>query len=208
MELQLITNGKAKKIKLAANVFGCAFNEPLIHQVVTAYMSAGRAGTKAQKNRSAVSGGGIKPWRQKGTGRARAGTIRSPIWRKGGVTFAAQPRSYEQKVNRKMYRGAIRSIVSELIRTDRLITVESIEISSPKTKELVGKLKDLNLLDADNQKILIISEAVDENLYLSARNLPTVEVYDVPAIDPVGLISAEKVVITLAALKQLEEVLK
>src|SRR5579862_321910 len=146
MELQVIGK-KSKNVEVAEGVFACAFNEPLIHQVVTAYMSAARAGTKAQKNRSAVSGGGIKPWRQKGTGRARAGTIRSPIWRKGGVTFAAQPRSFDQKVNKKMYRGAVRSIVSELIRTERLLVVESFALESAKTKELLTKLETLDIQD-------------------------------------------------------------
>lgn len=203
MELQ-ITGAKSKKIEVAEGIFACAFNEPLIHQVVTAYLSAGRAGTKAQKNRAAVSGGGIKPWRQKGTGRARAGTIRSPIWRKGGVTFAAQPRSYDQKVNKKMYRGALRSIVSELIRAERLLIVESFALETPKTKDFIKKLDALKL----NGRVLIIIEAVEENLYLAARNLSTVDVRDVAAIDPASLVGSEKVLITVAALKQLEELLK
>jgi len=203
MELQ-ITGAKSKKIEVAEGVFACAFNEPLIHQVVTAYLSAGRAGTKAQKNRAAVSGGGIKPWRQKGTGRARAGTIRSPIWRKGGVTFATQPRSYDQKVNKKMYRGALRSIVSELIRAERLLIVESFTLETPKTKDFIKKLDALKL----NGRVLIIIEAVEENLYLAARNLSTVDVRDVAALDPASLVGSEKVLITVAALKQLEELLK
>jgi large subunit ribosomal protein L4 len=203
MELQIVGK-KSKNIEVAENIFSCAFNEPLIHQVVTAYLSAARAGTKAQKNRSAVSGGGIKPWRQKGTGRARAGTIRSPIWRKGGVTFAAQPRSYEQKINKKMYRGALRSIISELIRTERLSIVESFTVETPKTKDFIKKLDGFNL----NDRLLIITEAVEENLYLAARNLPKVDVCDVAAINPASLVGTEKIIMTVAALKQLEELLK
>ncbi len=203
MELQ-ITGAKSKKIEVAENVFACAFNEPLIHQVVTAYLSAGRAGTKAQKNRSAVSGGGIKPWRQKGTGRARAGTIRSPIWRKGGVTFAAQPRSYEQKVNKKMYRGALRSIISELIRAERLLIVDSFTLETPKTKDFIKKLDTLKLAG----RVLIVTEAVEENLYLAARNLADVDVRDVFSLDPASLVGSEKVLFTVAALKQFEELLK
>src|SRR5471030_3335862 len=160
MELQLI-GAKKKKLELSEAVFGCEFNEPLIHQVVTAYLAAGRAGTHAQKNRAAVRGGGIKPWRQKGSGRARAGTIRSPLWRKGGVTFAAKPRSYEQKVNKKMYRGALRSILSELVRAERLLIVESFTLETAKTKDFIAKLNTLNL----NDRLLIITETVEENLY-------------------------------------------
>ncbi len=203
MELQ-VTGENSQKIEVAEGVFACAFNEPLIHQVVTAYLSAGRAGTKAQKTRSEVSGGGIKPWRQKGTGRARAGTTRSPIWRKGGVTFAAKPRSYEQKVNKKMYRGALRSIISELIRDGRWLVVESFALDTSKTKDFIKKIDLLNL----NDRLLIITEAVEENLYLATRNLHTIEVRDVAAIDPVVLVGSEKVLITVAALKQLEELLK
>lgn len=199
-----ILGSKKKKLDVAEDVFGCKFNEALVHQVVTAFLAAGRAGTKAQKNRAAVSGGGIKPWRQKGTGRARAGTIRSPIWRKGGVTFAAEPRDYEQKVNRKMYRGALRSIYSELIRLERLTIIESIELAKPKTKEIISTLNELKI----DGRILIITEAVDENLYLATRNLPNIEVLDVPAVDPVCLIGVDKVVVTVPALKQIEELLK
>src|SRR3990167_9060915 len=159
MQLQLA--GLKKTIEVSDTVFSCDFNESLIHQVVTAYRAGGRAGTKAQKNRSAVRGGGAKPWNQKGGGRARAGTIRSPLWRKGGVIFAAQPRSYEQKVNKKMYRGALRSILSELIRTDRLMVVDSFEVESRKTKDLLKKLETFNL----GNNILIITEAVEENIY-------------------------------------------
>lgn len=202
MELQL--SGSKKKIDLPDVVFGCEFNEPLVHQVVTAYLSAARAGTAAQKTRAEVRGGGSKPWNQKGGGRARAGTIRSPIWRKGGVVFAAKPRSYDQKVNKKMYRGAMRSILSELARSDRLIVVESFDVDQPKTKQMIAKLNDLNI----GTDALIISNEVSENFYLAARNLPNVEVCDVAAVDPVSLIRVKKVLVTLAALKQLEELLK
>jgi large subunit ribosomal protein L4 len=202
MEVQIA--GKKKKVEVAETVFGCEYNEPLIHQVVTAYMSAARAGTAAQKTRSEVRGGGIKPWAQKGSGRARAGTIRSPIWRKGGVTFAAKPRSYEQKVNRKMYRAAVRSILSELIRMERITIVENFEVSTPKTRVLIETLNDLKI----GQKVLIITETVDENLYLSSRNLRYVDVRDVAAVDPVALVGSEKVLITVGALKQFEELLK
>ena len=180
--------------------FGAEFNEALVHQVVTAYLAGGRAGTKAQKNRSAVRGGGTKPWRQKGTGRARAGTIRSPIWVGGGRTFAAQPRSYDQKVNKKMYRAALRSVLSELVRQDRLVVVESLELDAPKTRLLAGKLKELDL---DN--VLILNEAFDETLFLAARNLPNVGICDAASIDPVVLIRFEKVLVTLPALKLIEE---
>jgi large subunit ribosomal protein L4 len=203
MEIK-ISGAKSKKLEISDAVFACEFNEPLIHQVVTAYMAAGRAGTHAQKNRAAVRGGGIKPWRQKGTGRARAGTIRSPIWRKGGVTFAAQPTSYAQKVNKKMYRGAVRAIFSELIRADRLITLDALTLDTHKTKDLLKKLETLKI----DGNVLVITEAVEKNLYLAARNLPNVEVRDVIAIDPVTLVSASQVIITVAALKQIEELLK
>lgn len=203
MELNVL-GSKKSKIEVVDGVFDCKFNEPLIHQVVTAFLAGARTGTVAQKTRSEVRGGGAKPFRQKGTGRARAGTIRSPIWRKGGVVFAAKPRSYEQKVNKKMYRGAIRSIFSELIRLERLVLVESFLTETPKTKDLLNSLIKLKL----DQRVLIIIEAVDENLYLAARNLPSVDVRDVSAIDPVCLVGAEKVLITTAALKQVEELLK
>lgn len=203
MEISLQGSKKAK-LEVADEIFSCKYNEPLIHQVVTAFLAASRAGTAAQKTRSEVSGGGAKPFRQKGTGRARAGTIRSPLWRKGGVVFAAKPRNYEQKVNKKMYRGAIRSILSELIRLERLLVVDSFITDSHKTKDLLNKLSELKI----GNNTLIITEAVDENLYLAARNLPTVEIRDVAAIDPVCLIGAEQVLITVAALKQVEELLK
>jgi large subunit ribosomal protein L4 len=187
-------------VDVAESAFGAEFNEALVHQVVTAFLAGGRAGTKAQKNRSQASGGGAKPWRQKGTGRARAGTIRSPIWVGGGRTFAARPRDYSQKVNKKMYRAALRSVFSELVRQDRLVITDSITMEAPKTKELAEKLKKLNL---DN--VLIVNEAFDEKVYLSARNLPDVGICDAAAIDPVVLMRFEKVLITLPALKLIEE---
>ena len=203
MELQIIGTTD-KKVEIANEVFSCNFNEPLIHQVVTAYLSAGRAGTQAQKTRAEVRGGGIKPWNQKGSGRARAGTIRSPIWRKGGVVFAAKPRSYEQKVNKKMYKGALRSILSELIRAERLFIVESLEMETSKTKDLIKKLSSFQI----NGNVLIISDLVEKNLYLAARNLPHADVRDVSAVDPAALVGAENVLITVNALKQFEEMLK
>jgi large subunit ribosomal protein L4 len=203
MELQLIGSKKAK-IELPETIFGCEYNEPLIHQVVTAFLAAGRAGTAAQKTRSEVRGGGIKPWNQKGSGRARAGTIRSPIWRKGGVTFAAKPRNYEQKVNRKMYRAAVRSIFSELIRLERLLVIESFTVDSPKTRDLIAKLAELKI----EKNVLIIADTIEENLYLASRNLINVNVRDVAAVDPVALVGTEQVLITSAALKQFEELLK
>jgi large subunit ribosomal protein L4 len=205
MELNLTTaSGNASKSSVELNdaVFGRDFNEALIHQVVTAFMNASRAGTKAQKTRSQVRGGGAKPWRQKGTGRARAGTIRSPLWRGGGKTFAAVPRSYEQKVNRKMYRAAMSSIVSELIRQDRLVVVDKFDLDAPKTKSLVETLGKMGAND-----VLIVTNEVSENLYLASRNLYKVGVCDVSAVDPVSLVGYEKVVMTVDALKKLEEVL-
>jgi len=205
MELNLTTaSGNASKSSVELNdaIFGRDFNEALIHQVVTAFMNASRAGTKAQKTRSQVSGGGAKPWRQKGTGRARAGTIRSPLWRGGGKTFAAVPRSYEQKVNRKMYRAAMSSIVSELIRQERLIVVDKFDLDAPKTKALVETLGKMGAND-----VLIVTNEVSENLYLASRNLYKVGVCDISAIDPVSLVGYEKVVMTVDALKKLEEVL-
>ena len=197
MKLKMQGSGS---VDVAEAAFGVDFNEALVHQVVTAYLAGARAGTKAQKNRSAVRGGGIKPWRQKGTGRARAGTIRSPIWVGGGRAFAAQPRDYSQKVNKKMYRAALRSVMSELVRQDRLVIVESLELEAPKTKLLVAKLKEL---DVDNA--LILNEAFDDKLYLAARNLQNIGICDAASIDPVVLIRFEKVVITLPALKLIEE---
>jgi large subunit ribosomal protein L4 len=189
-------------LEVSDATFGREFNEALVHQVVVAYGAGARQGTKAQKTRSEVRGGGKKPWRQKGTGRARAGTIRSPIWVGGGRAFAAKPRDFEQKVNKKMYRGAIKSILSELVRQDRLIVVESFGVETPKTKTLLGKLNELELKD-----VLIITPEVDENLFLSARNLYKVDVRDVQGVDPVSLIAFEKVLMTADAVKQLEEAL-
>lgn len=189
-------------LEVSDATFGREFNEALVHQVVVAYGAGARQGTKAQKTRSEVRGGGKKPWRQKGTGRARAGTIRSPIWVGGGRAFAAKPRDFEQKVNKKMYRGAIKSILSELVRQDRLIVVESFGVDTPKTKTLLGKLNELELKD-----VLIITPEVDENLFLSSRNLYKVDVRDVQGVDPVSLIAFEKVLITADAVKQLEEAL-
>ena len=196
MKLKMQDSGT---VDVAESAFAAEFNEALVHQVVTAYLAGGRAGTKAQKNRSQASGGGAKPWRQKGTGRARAGTIRSPIWVGGGRAFAAKPRDYSQKVNKKMYRAALRSVFSELIRQDRLVITDSITMEAPKTKELAGKLKKLGL---DN--VLIVNEAFDEKVFLSARNLPNVGICDAAAIDPVVLMRFEKVLITLPALKLIE----
>jgi|TARA_S200000501_G_scaffold260469_1_gene244457 large subunit ribosomal protein L4 len=189
-------------VNLSEVTFGREYNEALIHQVVVAYMATGRQGTKALKTRSEVRGGGAKPYRQKGTGRARAGTIRSPIWRGGGQTFAAKPRDYYQKVNKKMYRGAMRSILSELIRQDRIVVTKDVSIEGPKTKQVQNLLKDLALED-----VLIVVEEVDDNLYLGARNLKNVEVVDVQGINPVTLIRCKKVLFTVGALKKVEEVL-
>ena len=200
MELAIIDASGALEVSEAT--FGREFNEALVHQVVVAYAAGARQGTRAQKTRSEVSGGGKKPWSQKGTGRARAGTIRSPIWRSGGVSFAAKPQDHSQKVNRKMYRGAIKSILSELVRQERLIVVEQFGLEAPKTKELVAKLKELELKD-----VLIVTEEVDENLFLSARNLYKVDTRVVAGIYPVSQIAFDKVLITAAAVKQLEEAL-
>ena len=197
MKLKMQGSGS---VDVQDSAFGAEFNEALVHQVVTAYLAGSRAGTKAQKNRSAVRGGGAKPWRQKGTGRARAGTIRSPIWVGGGRAFAAQPRKYDQKVNKKMYRAALRSVFSELVRQDRLVVVKDLEIDAPKTRLLAGKLKELEL-----ENVLILNEAFDEKLFLAARNLPNVGICDAQSIDPVVLIRFEKVLITLPALKLVEE---
>ena len=190
----------AGSVEVADNVFGQSFNETLVHQLVTRYLAGARLGTKAQKTRSEVSGGGIKPWRQKGTGRARSGTMRSPLWRTGGVTFAARPRSFEQKLNKKMFRSGLRSILSELVRQDRLVVSSDIAPATPKTKELVAKLKGL-----DAKRILIVADSVDINLVLASRNIPYVEVSLAENLSPVSLVAAEKVIATPAAIKQLEE---
>ena len=197
--MQLTVAG-GKDIKVSEATFGREFSEALVHQVVTAYLAGGRAGTKAQKNRSAARGGGKKPWRQKGTGRARAGTIRSPIWRGGGRTFAATPRDHSQKVNRKMYRGAMQAILSELVRQDRLLVVDSLEIAEPRTAVLLGKLSELGF-----ETGLIVTNELDENVYLASRNVPGVYTVDVSGIDPVGLVAADKVIMTVDAVKQIQE---
>ncbi|MFT0213655.1 50S ribosomal protein L4 [Pseudomonas sp. F1_0610] len=199
--MQLNVNG-AQAIDVCERTFGAEFNETLVHQAVVAYMAAGRQGSKKQKNRSEVSGGGRKPWRQKGTGRARAGSIRSPIWRAGGTTFAARPQDHSQKLNKKMYRAAMRSILGELVRQERLVIVEDITVDAPKTKELLAKLNALDLQD-----VLIVSETIEQNLYLAARNLPFVDVRDTQATDPVSLIAYDKVLMTVSAVKKFEELL-
>ncbi|KMV28577.1 50S ribosomal protein L4 [Photobacterium swingsii] len=199
--MELVVKG-ADALTVSETTFGRDFNEALVHQVVVAFAAGARQGTRAQKTRSDVSGGGAKPWRQKGTGRARAGTIRSPIWRSGGVTFAARPQDHSQKVNKKMYRGAMKSILSELVRQERLIVVDEFSLEAPKTKALVAKLNELELTDA-----LIVTGELDENLFLAARNLYKVDVRDAAAIDPVSLIAFDKVVMTAAAVKAVEEML-
>ncbi len=203
MDLQL--HNSKETIAVSDAVFDLEYKESLIHQLVTAYMATGRAGTVAQKNRSAVRGGGAKPWNQKGTGRARAGTSRSPLWRSGGTTFAAQPRDYTQKLNKKMYRAGIRSILSELNRQQRLIVVEDITVDAPKTKQMAAKLADLGVAGSDGSGPLIITETGDEKLYLSARNLANVEVCDVAGMNPVNLVRSEHVVVTVGAIRAIEE---
>jgi large subunit ribosomal protein L4 len=197
MKLKLVS-GSALEVSEAT--FGQKFNETLVHQVVTAYRAASRAGTKRQKSRAEVRGGGKKPWAQKGTGQARAGSSRSPIWVGGGVTFAARPRDFSQKVNRKMYRGAIRSMLSELARTDRLVVTDSIPLEAAKTRLLANQLKTWSL-----EKVLIVVEATDEKLFLASRNLPYVEVLEVTALNPLALASYDKVLMTVAAVKRIEE---
>lgn len=199
MNLNLAAGGSVEVSDVA---FAREYNESLVHQVVVSYLAGARQGSRAQKTRSEVSGGGRKPFRQKGTGRARAGTIRSPIWRSGGRAFAAKPQDHSQKVNRKMYRGALRCIVSELIRQDRLVIAETFAVDSPKTKSFVNQLKNLDL-----SNVLIITESVDENLMLASRNVKHVDVRDVQAADPVSLLSHDKVLLTVSALKRLEEAL-
>ncbi|KRO94396.1 MAG: 50S ribosomal protein L4 [Proteobacteria bacterium] len=201
MEFAIATpKGNKGTVEVSEAAFGIEFNQDLVHQAVVAFLAGGRQGTRAQKNRAAVSGGGRKPFAQKGTGRARAGTIRGPLWRGGGVTFAAQPQDHSQKLNRKMYRSAMRSIVSELARQDRLIVVKDFNLDAPKTKGLIAKLAEYGL-----QEALIVTEDVSENLYLSSRNLHKVDVRDADAIDPVSLINSNKVLVTVAALKKIEE---
>ena len=198
MDLQL--HKASDKVSVSDVVFGRDFNEGLVHQAVVSYLAGARAGTKAQKSRSDVSGGGAKPWRQKGTGRARAGTIRSPIWRSGGKTFAAVPRDHSVKLNKKMYRAAMSSALSELVRQDRLLIVEDITVDAPKTKSMVAKLAELEL-----DKVLIVTETGDESLYLSARNLFGVYITDVAGLSPVDLVGSEKILMTVGAVRALEE---
>ncbi len=200
MQTEMITQSNQRKpIQINEAIFNTPFNEGLVHQVVTAYMAGGREGTKAQKTRSEVSGGGKKPWRQKGTGRARAGTIRSPLWRKGGKIFAAKPRDFSQKVNRKMYRYALAAIMAELLRQGRLLVVENFDLAEPKTKLLAEKLNTLEI-----NKVLIVIDEISENLFLAARNLPHVELCPVTRINPVSLISFDHIVVTQDALKKIE----
>jgi large subunit ribosomal protein L4 len=200
MKLQLKNAKPASEIQVSDAAFGRDYNEALVHQVVTAYMAAGRAGTKGQKTRAEVRGGGKKPWSQKGTGQARAGSIRSPIWVGGGRAFAAKPRDFSQKVNRKMYRAAMQTMVSQLVRDDRLVAVESMELSAPRTKLLIGKLAEFGL-----SRALILVEAYEEKLFLAARNIPHVEVMAVAALDPLSLVKHDKVVATVGALKLLDQ---
>jgi large subunit ribosomal protein L4 len=204
MKLALaIADGGTNNIEVSEAAFGREYNEALVHQVVVAIMNAARAGTKQQKTRAEVRGGGAKPWRQKGTGRARAGTIRSPLWRSGGQIFAARPRDFSQKVNKKMYRGAMSSILSELVRQDRLRVVNDFVVNEPKTKALISKLKELNL-----ERVLIVVNQLEENLYLSARNLPHVAVKEAGGVNPVQLLKYDHVLITVDALRKIEEVLR
>lgn len=200
MELAIRNHTGAASVQVSDAIFGVEYKPGLVHQVVTAYLAGSRSGTKAQKTRAEVSGGGAKPWRQKGTGRARAGSSRSPIWRSGGVTFAARPRDYSQKVNRKMYRGAVRSILSELVRTERLVVVPELSLPTPKTKELLALLKTFALQD-----VLILTDGLDESLYLAARNLPHVDVMSAQEVDPVSLVAFDTLLATEAAVKKLEE---
>jgi len=201
MKLKLVSKGAAEDVQVSDATFARAYNESLVHQVVTAYMAAARSGTKAQKTKAEVRGGGIKPWRQKGTGQARAGSIRSPIWVGGGRAFAAKPRDFAQKVNRKMYRAAIQTMLSELARQERLVAINGIELEAPKTKLLVQKLAELSLGD----NVLVLVEGYDEKLELAARNLPYVDVLPVASLDPVSLARHEKVVATVGAVRMLEE---
>jgi large subunit ribosomal protein L4 len=198
--MKLKLSGGGGEVSVSDETFGAAFNEALVHQVVTAYRNAGRAGTKAQKTRAEVRGGGKKPWGQKGTGQARAGSIRSPIWVGGGRAFAAKPRSFEQKVNRKMYRGALRSMLGELVRQDRLVVTQTLSVDAAKTKALLAQLKAHDL-----SNVLIVIEAVDEKLLLAARNLPHVDVLPAAALDPLALMSHDKVLMTVGAVKMIEE---
>jgi len=198
--MDLIIHQSKEKVSVSDDAFAAEYNEALVHQLVVSYMSGARAGTKAQKNRAAASGGGAKPWRQKGTGRARAGTIRSPIWRSGGVTFAASPRDFSKKLNKKMYRVGMRSLVSELIRQQRLILISELGVSEAKTKVMNTRLNEIGVNDA-----LILTDGLDSTVYLAARNIPNIQVMDVAIVDPLSLVQQEHVVIDQAALKKLEE---
>ena len=198
--MELAVQDTGAKLEVSDRTFGQRFNEPLVHQVVVAYLAGARAGTRAQKTRAEVRGGGAKPWRQKGTGRARHGSIRSPLWRGGGVTFAAKPQDHSQKVNRKMYRGALRSILSELARQGRLVVVESFDAETPKTKDMAARLKEMGL-----DEVLIVTEELSENLHLATRNLPRVLALGVSDLDPVSLVRFEKVLMTVGAVRRIEE---
>ncbi|MBT3203128.1 MAG: 50S ribosomal protein L4 [Gammaproteobacteria bacterium] len=198
--MDISIHNSSEKVSVSDEAFSAEFNETLVHQLVVSFMSASRAGTKAQKTRSDVRGGGAKPFRQKGTGRARAGTIRSPLWRSGGTTFAARPRDYGKKLNKKMYRTGMRSIVSELIRQDRLIVVEDMTVAEPKTKLMAAKMADLGIT-----KGLVLTDGLDSSVYLAARNIPNLMVMDASIVDPLSLVSQEKVIVDQAALKKLEE---
>jgi large subunit ribosomal protein L4 len=198
--MDLIIHNSKNKVSVSDDAFAAEFNEALVHQLVVSYMSGARAGTKAQKNRAAASGGGAKPWRQKGTGRARAGTIRSPIWRSGGVTFAASPRDFSKKLNKKMYRAGMRSLVSELVRQERLILINELGVSEAKTKAMNTRLNELGVNDA-----LILTDGLDATVFLAARNIPNIQVMDVAIVDPLSLVQQQHVVIDQAALKKLEE---
>ena len=200
MKIELLSNTKNKDISISNEVFSKEFNEALVHQAVISFMSTSRQGSAKQKNRSEVRGGGKKPYRQKGTGRARAGTIRSPLWRGGGVTFASRPRDFSKKINKKMYRAAIKSIFSELVRQNRLVAIEKPVLKKPKTKEIASFLNEFSL-----SKVLIITDELDMNLYLSTRNIPNVDVITVREINPVNLLKPQKVAVTGEALKQIEE---
>ncbi len=200
--MELAVNG-GNKINVSDEIFGRDFSESLVHQAVTAYLAGGRSGTKAQKNRSAVSGGGRKPWRQKGTGNARAGTIRSPIWRGGGVTFAAKPRDFSQKLNRKQYQSALKVILSELVRQDRVVVVDELSVAEPKTKAVQSVFTGLGIRQDD--RCLVIDAELHENVYLSARNMRNVQLLAADRIDPVSLVNADQVVITRAAIESIQE---
>jgi large subunit ribosomal protein L4 len=200
--MNLNLTGAEGTVEVSEVTFAREYNEALVHQVVTAYLAGARQGSRAQKTRSEVAGGGRKPWKQKGSGRARAGTIRSPLWRSGGVTFAAKPQDHSQKVNKKMYRAAMRTIWSELVRQDRLVVVEELKLNAPKTKLFKAKMAELNVENA-----LVVSHDLDDNLFLAARNIPNVDVRDAASIDPVSLIAYDKVLVTVGALKQVEETL-